>query len=77
MLREELKSKDFVIKDLLQTIKEIKTKSVSVQSITTCMSSSEANLVPATNNSVAIEDVYKTMMKQQIPMTKFSTKKTT
>ena len=77
MLREELKSKDFVIKDLLQTIKEIKTKSVSVQSITTCMSSSEANLVPATNNSVAIEDVYKTMMKQQIPMTKFPTKKTT
>ena len=63
MLREELKSKDFVIKDLLQTIKEIKAKSVSVQSITTCMSSSEANLVPATNNSVAIEDVYKTMMK--------------
>ena len=77
MLREELKSKDFVIKDLLQTIKEIKTKSVSVQSITTCMSSSEANLVPATNNSVAIEDVYKTMMKQQIPMTTFPTKKTT
>ena len=59
MLREELKSKDFIIKDLLQTIKEIKTKSVSVQSITTCMSSSKANLVPATNNSVAIEDVYK------------------
>ena len=56
MLREELKSKDFIIKDLLQTIKEIKTKSVSVQSITSCMSSSEANLVPA-NNSVAIEDV--------------------
>ena len=56
MLREELKSKDFFIKDLLQTIKEIKTKSVSVQSITSCMSSSEANLVPA-NNSVAIEDV--------------------
>ena len=55
MLREELKSKDFIIKDLLQTIKEIKTKSVSVQSITLCTSSSEANLVPA-NNSVAIED---------------------
>ena len=54
--REELKSKDFIIKDLLQTIKEIKPKSVSVQSITSCMSSSEANLVPA-NNSVAIEDV--------------------
>ena len=38
MFREELKSKDFIIKDLLQTIKEIKTKSVSVQSITSCMS---------------------------------------
>ena len=34
MLREELKSKDFIIKDLLQTIKEMKTKSVSVQSNT-------------------------------------------
>ena len=56
MLRVELKSKDFIIKDLLQTIKEIKTKSVSVQSNTLCMSSYEANLVPA-NNSVAIEDV--------------------
>ena len=56
MLRGELKSKDFIIKDLLQTIKEIKTKSVSVQSNTTYMSSSEANLVPA-NNSAAIEDV--------------------
>ena len=55
--REELKSKDFIIKDLLQTIKEIKTKSVSVQSITSCMSSSIANLVPE-NNSVAIENVY-------------------
>ena len=32
MLREELKSKDFIIKDLLQTIKEMKTKSISVQS---------------------------------------------
>ena len=57
MLREEIKSKDFIIKDLLQTIKEIKTKSVSVQSITSCMSGSESNLVPA-NNSVAIQDVY-------------------
>ena len=57
MLREEIKSKDFIIKDLLQTIKEIKTKSVSVQSITSCMSGSESNLVPA-NNSVAIRDVY-------------------
>ena len=56
MLREELKSKDFAIKDLLQIIKEIKTKSVSVQLNTSCMSSSEANLVLA-NNSVAIEDV--------------------
>ena len=56
MLREELKSKDFTIKDLLQTIKEMKTKSVSVQSNTSRMSSSEANLLPA-NNSVAIEDV--------------------
>ena len=34
MLIEELKSKDFIIKDLLQTIKEMKTKSVSVQSNT-------------------------------------------
>ena len=56
MLTEELKSKDLIIKDLIQTVKEIRTKSVSVQSITSCMSSSEANLVPA-NNSVAIEDV--------------------
>ena len=56
MLREELKSKDFIIKDLLQTIKEMKIKSVSVQSNTSRMSSSEANLLPA-NNSVAIEDV--------------------
>ena len=58
MLRGELKSKDFIIKDLLQTIKEIKTKSVLVQSNTACMSSSEANnsVIPA-NNSVAIEDV--------------------
>ena len=55
MLREELKSKGFIIKDLLQTIKEIKAKSVSVQSIPSCMSSSEAKLVPA-NNSIAIED---------------------
>ena len=57
MLREEIKSKDFIIEGLLRTMKEIKTKSVSVQSITSCMSSSEAKLVPA-NNSVAIEDVY-------------------
>ena len=56
MLREKLKSKDFIIKYLFQTIKEIKTKSVSVQSNTTYMSSSEANLLPA-NNSAAIEDV--------------------
>ena len=51
MLREELKSKD-----LLQTIKEMETKSVSVQSNTSPMSSSKVNLLPA-NNSVAIEDV--------------------
>ena len=57
MLREEIKSKDFIIEGLLRTMKEIKTKSVSVQSITSCMSSSGAKLVPA-NNSVAIEDVY-------------------
>ena len=56
MLRKELKSKDFMIKDLLQTRKEMKTKSVLVQSNTSRMSSSEANLLPA-NNSVAIEDV--------------------
>ena len=56
MFREELKSKDFIIKDLLQTIKEMKTKSVSVQSNTSRMSSFEANLLLA-NNSVAIEDV--------------------
>ena len=56
MLREELKSKDFIIKDLLQTIKEMKTNSVSVESNVSRMSSSEANLLPA-NNSVAIEDV--------------------
>ena len=56
MLREELKSKDFIIKDLLQTIKEMKTNSVSVESNVSRISSSEANLLPA-NNSVAIEDV--------------------
>ena len=55
MIREELKSNDFISKDLLQTIKEIKSQSVSVQSITSCMSKFEANLVPA-NNPVAIED---------------------
>ena len=55
MLREELKSKDFIIKALLETIKEIKTKSVSVESITSCMSSSE--FIVLANNSVAIEDV--------------------
>ena len=38
-------------------MKEIKTKSVSVQSIIPCISSSEANIVPA-NNSVAIEGAY-------------------
>ena len=42
MLRKELKSKDFIIKDLLQTRKEMKTKSVLDQSNTSCMSSSEA-----------------------------------
>ena len=51
MLREELKSKDVIINDLLQTIKEIKTKSLSVQFNTACMPSSEANLEPG-NNSV-------------------------
>ena len=56
MLREELKIKDFIIKDLLQTIKEMKTKSVSVQSNTSPMSSSKVNLLPV-NNSVAIEDL--------------------
>ena len=57
ILREELKSRNFIIKDLLQTIKEIKTKSVSVQSIPSCISSAEANLVPV-NNPVAIKDSY-------------------
>ena len=52
MLREELKSKDVIIKDLLQTIKEIKTKSLSVQFNTACMPSSEASLEPG-NNSVS------------------------
>ena len=56
MLREELKIKDFIIKDLLQTTKEMKTKSVPDQPNTSRMSSSEVNLIPA-NNSVAIEDV--------------------
>ena len=56
MLRKELKSKDFIIKDLLQSRKEMKTKSVLVQSNTSRMFSSEANLLPA-NNSVAAEDV--------------------
>ena len=57
ILKEEFTSKYFIIKDLLQTTKEINTTSVSVQSIPSCTSSSEANLVPA-SNSVAIEDVY-------------------
>ena len=46
MLRKELKSKYVFIKDLLQTIKEIKTKSLSVQFNSACMPSSEANLEP-------------------------------
>ena len=56
MSREELKGKDFIIKDLLPAIKEMKTKFVSLQSNTSRMSSSEASLVPA-NDSVATEDV--------------------
>ena len=44
MLREELKCKDFIIKDLLQTVQEIKTKSVSAQYIPSSMSNSKANL---------------------------------
>ena len=71
MLREELKSKNFIIKDSLQTIKEMKIMSVSAQSIPSSMSSSEADLIPA-NNSVAIIDVYNNndVLKQQIPMAK-------
>ena len=71
MLREELKSKNFIIKDSLQTIKEMKIMSVSAQSIPSSMSSSEADLVPA-NNSVAIIDIYNNNdeLKQQIPMAK-------
>ena len=44
MLREELKCKDFIIKDLLQTVQEIKTKSISAQYIPSSMSNSKANL---------------------------------
>ena len=44
MLREELKCKDFIIKDLLQTVQEIKTKSISIQYIPSSMSNSKANL---------------------------------
>ena len=43
LLREELKSKDFIIKDLLQTIKEMKTKSVPDQPNISRMSRSEVN----------------------------------
>ena len=60
MLREdweELKIKAFIIEDLPQTIKEITTKSISLQSIPSCMSSSKGNVLPA-NNSIAIKDVY-------------------
>ena len=60
MLREdweELKIKAFIIKDLPPTIKEITTKSISLQSIPSCMSSSKGNVLPA-NNSIAIKDVY-------------------
>ena len=39
ILKEELKSKDYNIKDLPRTMKEIKAKSVSVQSVPSCMSS--------------------------------------
>ena len=56
-LREELKSINFIIKDLFQTTKEIKTKSIPFQSISSCMSSFEVNLLPP-NLSVSVEDVY-------------------
>ena len=39
ILKEELKSKDYNIKDLPRTMKEIKAKSVSVQFVPSCMSS--------------------------------------
>ena len=57
MWREGWKNKDFISKDLLQTIKEIKANSISVQPIPSSLPSSEPNLIPA-KNSVAIEDVY-------------------
>ena len=43
--KRELKGKDFIIKYLHQTIKRIKTKLVSVQSIPSCLSSSDAKLL--------------------------------
>ena len=42
MLIEELKNKDCIIKYVLQTITETKTKSISAQPIPSGMSSSEA-----------------------------------
>ena len=51
------KNKDFISKDLLKTIKEIKANSISVQPIPSSLPSSEPNLIPA-KNSVVIEDVH-------------------
>ena len=73
--REELKSKDFIIKNLLQTIKVIKTKSISVQPIPSCMSRSKANLILA-NNSVAIEDIYSNNDERTNTLFLFLTKQT-
>ena len=47
MLREELKCMDFIIKALLRTIKEIKTKSVSVPPMPSYKFDSKANTAPA------------------------------
>ena len=75
MVRKELKSKDFIIKDLLQTIKEIKTKSVSVQSIPLCMSSSELTYYQQIIQLLL--KMFIKIMSKQIPITKilFPTKK--
>ena len=58
----EVLIEDFIIKDLLQTIKEIKTKSISVQPILLFMCSSEANLIPA-KNQLLLKMFVITMMK--------------
>ena len=84
LIRNELLRKKYTLSEISRRIKKWRfyhqrftsnckrnlKKSVSVQSITSCMTISEANLVPA-NNSVAVEDVCNKNNETQITMTKF------